>query len=117
MIDGRVEAQPFSEYLAPVDLLDLIEGMSFLPWQVQYMTGLTRDRLDYWTTKAGIAIEGKAKKLYPLESVELVALIKQGVDAGLGLDVAILAARDWQRREGRFRLRAPRPVPREATGP
>jgi DNA-binding transcriptional MerR regulator len=62
-------------------------------------------QLDYWTTKARIPTKGKKQRLYTLEAVETVLLIKQGKDKGLSLQAAIEAA-------GRFKAaRAPR-VPR-----
>jgi DNA-binding transcriptional MerR regulator len=56
-------------------------------------------QLDYWTNKAQIPTKGKKQRLYDLDAVELVMLIKQGRDKGLNLGDAIEAARAF--RDGR----------------
>jgi DNA-binding transcriptional MerR regulator len=50
-------------------------------------------QLDYWTTKAKIPTKGRKQRVYDVDAVELVLLIKQGRDKGLNLDAAIAAAR------------------------
>jgi DNA-binding transcriptional MerR regulator len=73
--------------------------------QVCNVSGISRMQLDYWTTKAQIATKGKKQRLYDLDALEMVLLIKQGKDKGLSLQAAIEAAQ-------RFRAaKAPR-VPR-----
>ena len=73
--------------------------------QVCRVAGISRTQLDYWTTKARIATKGKKQRLYDLDALEMVLLIKQGKDKGLSLQAAIEAAQ-------RFRAaKAPR-VPR-----
>jgi DNA-binding transcriptional MerR regulator len=95
----------------PEDLLEPIETMRHLRkleltlGQVCRVAGISRTQLDYWTTKARIATKGKKQRLYDLDALEMVLLIKQGKDKGLSLQAAIEAAQ-------RFRAaKAPR-VPR-----
>jgi DNA-binding transcriptional MerR regulator len=53
-------------------------------------------QLDYWTTKADIPTKGNKQRIYDMESVEMVMLIKQAKDKGLNLGAAISAAREYQ---------------------
>jgi DNA-binding transcriptional MerR regulator len=53
-------------------------------------------QLDYWTTKADIPTKGNKQRVYDMESVEMVMLIKQAKDKGLNLGAAISAAREYQ---------------------
>ena len=64
-------------------------------------------QLDYWTNKAQIPTKGKKQRIYDIDAVETVMLIKQGKDKGLSLSTAIEAAQQVQ-----GRARAPRRVPR-----
>jgi DNA-binding transcriptional MerR regulator len=52
-------------------------------------------QLDYWTTKARLPTKGK-QRLYSLDAVETVMLIKQGKDKGLSLQAAIDAAQRFK---------------------
>ena len=56
-------------------------------------------QLDYWTNMAQIPTKRKKQRIYDIEALELVMLIKQAKDKGLNLGAAIEAAR-------RFRLRS-----------
>lgn len=60
--------------------------------QVCRVAGVSKMQLDYWTTKARIPTKGKKQRLYGLDAVETVMLIKQGKDKGLSLQAAIEAA-------------------------
>jgi DNA-binding transcriptional MerR regulator len=93
------------DLLEPVDILRHLRKLELSLGQVCRIAGISKMQLDYWTTKARIPTKGKKQRLYTLEAVETVLLIKQGRDKGLSLQAAIEAAR-------RFKAaRAPR-VPR-----
>jgi DNA-binding transcriptional MerR regulator len=91
----------------PEDLLDSVDIASRLQvlelslGQVCRVAGISRMQLDYWTTKARIPTKGHKQRLYDLDAVETVLLIKQGKDKGLSLQAAIEAAE---------RFRAARPA-------
>jgi DNA-binding transcriptional MerR regulator len=53
-------------------------------------------QLDYWTTKAEIPTKGRKQRVYDMQAVEMVMLIKQAKDKGLNLGAAISAAREYQ---------------------
>ena len=50
-------------------------------------------QLDYWTNKAQIPTKGKKQRIYDMDALETVMLIKQAKDKGLNLGAAIEAAR------------------------
>src|SRR5437764_15265742 len=58
-------------------------------------------QLDYWTNKAQIPTKGKKQRIYDIEALETVMLIKQAKDKGLNLGAAIDAARRFRERDGR----------------
>jgi DNA-binding transcriptional MerR regulator len=100
-----VSAPRPEDLLEPVDALRGLRKLDFTLSQVCRAAGVSRMQLDYWTTKARIPTKGKKQRLYDLDAVETVMLIKQGKDKGLSLQAAIEAAK-------RFKAaRAPR-VPR-----
>jgi DNA-binding transcriptional MerR regulator len=93
------------DLLEPIDTMRHLRKLELTLGQVCRAAGISRTQLDYWTTKARIATKGKKQRLYDLDALEMVLLIKQGKDKGLSLQAAIEAAR-------RFRAaKAPR-VPR-----
>ena len=53
-------------------------------------------QLDYWTTKAEIPTKGRKQRVYDMQAVEMVMLIKQAKDKGLNLGAAIEAARSFR---------------------
>ena len=55
-------------------------------------------QLDYWTNKAQIPTKGRKQRIYDMDAVETVMLIKQAKDKGLNLG-AIEAARRFRERE------------------
>ena len=65
-------------------------------------------QLDYWTNKAQIPTKGKKQRIYDMDAVEAVMLIKQAKDKGLNLGAAIDAARRFREQQ------AARPAPRPA---
>ena len=53
---------------------------------------------DDWTAKAQIPTRGRKQRLYDMDAVETVMLIKQGKDKGLSLEAAIEAAARFKAR-------------------
>jgi DNA-binding transcriptional MerR regulator len=89
-------------YTKQVDVLEAIEMVEHLDkielylGQVCAIAGISKMQLDYWTNKAQIQTKGKKQRIYDMEAVETVMLIKQGKDKGLNLGAAIDAARRFQ---------------------
>lgn len=80
------------ELLEPVDLMRHLRKLELSLGQVCHLAGITKTQLDYWTTRARIPTKGKVQRLYNLEALETVLLIKQGKGQGLSLQAAIEAA-------------------------
>ena len=91
------------DILEPVDLSEHLEKIELYLGQVCQIAGISKMQLDYWTNKAQIPTKGKKQRIYDIEALETVMLIKQAKDKGLNLGAAIEAAR---------RFRATRPDPR-----
>lgn len=64
--------------------------------QVCQIAGISKMQLDYWTNKAQIPTKGKKQRIYDVEALELVMLIKQAKDKGLNLSAAIDAAKSFR---------------------
>ena len=67
--------------------------------QVCQIAGISKMQLDYWTNKAQIPTKGKKQRIYDIEALETVMLIKQAKDKGLNLGAAIDAARRFRAAE------------------
>ncbi len=80
------------DLLEPVDVMRHLRKLDLTLGQVCRVAGVSKMQLDYWTTKARITTKGKKQRLYDLDAVETVMLIKQGKDKGLSLQAAIEAA-------------------------
>jgi hypothetical protein len=100
---GREQRKPTTmAYMKQVDVLEAIEMVEHLDkielylGQVCAIAGISKMQLDYWTNKAQIQTKGKKQRIYDMEAVETVMLIKQGKDKGLNLGAAIDAARRFQ---------------------
>jgi DNA-binding transcriptional MerR regulator len=91
VVAGRPE-----ELLEPVDLMRHLRKVELSLGQVCRLAGVSKTQLDYWTTRARIPTRGKKQRLYTLEALETVLLIKQGKDKGLSLQGAIEAARRFK---------------------
>jgi len=89
------------DLLEPVDLALRLRELELSLGQVCLVAGVSKMQLDYWTTKAQIPTKGRKQRLYDMDAVETVMLIKQGKDKGLSLEAAIQAA---------ARFKAARPV-------
>jgi DNA-binding transcriptional MerR regulator len=80
------------ELLEPVDLMRHLRKLELSLGQVCSAASVSKTQLDYWTTRARIPTRGKKQRLYTLDALETVLLIKQGKDRGLSLQAAIEAA-------------------------
>jgi transcriptional regulator with XRE-family HTH domain len=80
------------ELLEPVDVMRHLRKLELSLGQVCRAAGVSKTQLDYWTTRARIPTKGKKQRLYGLDALETVLLIKQGKDRGLSLQAAIDAA-------------------------
>ena len=60
------------------------------------IAGISKMQLDYWTNKAQIPTKGKKQRIYDVDALETVMLIKQAKDKGLNLGAAIDAARRFR---------------------
>ncbi|HET6849453.1 MAG TPA: MerR family transcriptional regulator [Gaiellales bacterium] len=84
------------DLLEPVDITERLPQLELYLSQVCSVAGISKMQLDYWTTKAEIPTKGRKQRVYDMESVEMVMLIKQAKDKGLNLGAAIDAAREFQ---------------------
>ncbi len=82
--------------LEPVDLAAHIDKVELYLGQVCRLAGISKMQLDYWTNKAQIPTKGKKQRIYDIDAIETVLLIKQGKDKGLSLAAAIEAARAFR---------------------
>ena len=80
------------DFLEPVDLVEHLGKVELYLGQVCRIAGISKMQLDYWTTKAKIPTKGKKQRIYDMDAVEIVLLIKQAKDMGLNLGAAIDAA-------------------------
>src|SRR3712207_5369703 len=85
-----------ADLLEPIDLADLLGKVELYLGQVCQIAGISKMQLDYWTNKAQIPTKGNKQRIYDMDAVELVMLIKQGKDKGLSLHAAIDAARRYR---------------------
>jgi DNA-binding transcriptional MerR regulator len=84
------------DFLEPVDLAEHLDKLELYLGQVCQMAGISKMQLDYWTNKAQIPTKGKKQRVYDMDAVETVMLIKQAKDKGLNLGAAIDAARRFR---------------------
>ena len=84
------------DILEPVDLAEHLDKIELYLGQVCQIAGISKMQLDYWTTKARIPTKGRKQRLYTLDALETVMLIKQAKDKGLNLGAAIEAARRFR---------------------
>jgi DNA-binding transcriptional MerR regulator len=88
-----------ADLLEPIELGPCLRDLELTLGQVCRAAGVTRAQLDYWTVRAEIPTTGRKQRLYGIEALELVMLIKQGKSKGLSLEDAIQAARAFGRRK------------------
>ena len=84
------------DLLEPVSLTDRLPQLELYLSQVCSVAGISKMQLDYWTNKADIPTKGNKQRVYDMDAVEMVMLIKQAKDKGLNLGAAIAAAREYQ---------------------
>ena len=84
------------DVLEPVNLAEHLDKVELYLGQVCRIAGISKMQLDYWTNKAQIPTKGKKQRIYDMEAVETVMLIKQAKDKGLNLGAAIDAARSFR---------------------
>ena len=103
-VEVRVNELRQVDLLEPVNIVDQLPKLELYLSQVCAVAGISKMQLDYWTTKAEIPTKGKKQRVYDMESVEMVMLIKQAKDKGLNLGAAIAAAREFQAEKAEQRL-------------
>jgi DNA-binding transcriptional MerR regulator len=84
------------DLLEPVDLTESLRDLDLYLGQVCRIAGISKMQLDYWTNKAQIPTKGKKQRIYNMDALELVMLIKQAKDKGLNLEAAIAAAKRFR---------------------
>jgi DNA-binding transcriptional MerR regulator len=84
------------DILEPIDLGDHLAKVELYLGQVCRIAGISKMQLDYWTNKAHIPTKGRKQRIYDIDALETVMLIKQGKDKGLNLGAAIIAARQFR---------------------
>ncbi len=89
------------DVLEPVDLAEHLAKVELYLGQVCRLAGISKMQLDYWTNKAQIQTKGKKQRIYDIDAIEIVMLIKQGKDKGLSLSAAIDAARRFREQHAR----------------
>jgi DNA-binding transcriptional MerR regulator len=90
------------DLLEPIDLAQHLGKVELYLGQVCQIAGISKMQLDYWTNKAQIPTKGKKQRIYDINALETVMLIKQAKDKGLNLGAAIEAARRFRETNGRF---------------
>ena len=100
-------------YACPAGKFDLLEPVNLADHldKVELYLGQVTDRRhlgvkpDYWTNKAQIPTKGKKQRIYDIDALGLVMLIKQAKDKGLNLGTAIDAAKRYrEERDGLAQL-------------
>jgi DNA-binding transcriptional MerR regulator len=84
------------DLLEAIDISQHLGKLELYLGQVCRVAGISKMQLDYWTTKAQIPTKGRKQRVYDMDAVETVMLIKQGKDKGLSLSAAIEAARRFK---------------------
>src|SRR3982751_495183 len=89
------------DILEPIDLSEHLDKIELYLGQVCQIAGISKMQLDYWTNKAQIATKGRKQRIYDMDAVETVMLIKQAKDKGLNLQTAIETARQFKEQKPR----------------
>ncbi len=99
-LDGgtTVAVRQHVDLLEAVNLAEHLDKLELSLGQVCRVAGISKMQLDYWTNKAQIPTKGRKQRIYDMDAVETVMLIKQAKDKGLNLGTAIEAAREFKRR-------------------
>src|SRR5436853_7884207 len=80
------------DLLEPINLAEHLEKVELYLGQVCEITGISKMQHDYWTNKAQIPTKGKKQRIYDMDALETVMLIKQDKNKGLYLVAAIEGA-------------------------
>ena len=96
------------DLLEPINLADHLGKVELYLGQVCQIAGISKMQLDYWTNKAQIPTKGRKQRIYDIDALETVMLIKQAKDKGLNLGAAIEAARRFRSANGAPRSSPPR---------
>ena len=94
------------DLLEPINLSEHLGKIELYLGQVCQVAGISKMQLDYWTNKAKIPTKGKKQRIYDMDAVETVMLIKQAKDKGLNLSTAIETARQFKE-QSEARLQSP----------
>jgi hypothetical protein len=97
-VEGENMAAGQVDLLEPIDLADHLGKVELYLGQVCQIAGISKMQLDYWTNKAQIPTKGRKQRIYDIEALETVMLIKQAKDKGLNLGAAIEAAQTFRQR-------------------
>ena len=68
------------DLLEPIDMAEHLDKLELYLGQVCAVAGISKMQLDYWTNKAQIPTKGKKQRIYDMDAVETVMLIKQAKD-------------------------------------
>src|SRR4029078_5964830 len=82
--------------LEPIYFADHLPKVELYLGQVCQIAVISKMQLDYWTNKAQIPTKGRKQRIYDIDALETVILIKQAKDKGLNLGAAIEAARSFR---------------------
>src|SRR5213593_4027904 len=85
-----------ADFLEPIDISAHLDKIQLYLGQVCAIAGISKMQLDYWTNKAQIPTKGRKQRIYDMDAVETVMLIKQAKDKGLNLGAAIEAAQNFR---------------------
>ena len=96
MIGGMTNGDRGHVVLEPIDMSAHVNRIELYLGQVCRLAGISKMQLDYWTNRAQIPTKGKKQRIYDMDAIETVMLIKQGKDKGLNLGAAIEAARRFR---------------------
>jgi DNA-binding transcriptional MerR regulator len=84
------------DLLEPINLAERLDKVELYLGQVCQIAGISKMQLDYWTNKAQIPTKGKKQRIYDIDALETVMLIKQAKDKGFNLGAAIEAAHSFR---------------------
>ena len=90
------------DLLEPINLAEHLGKVELYLGQVCQIAGISKMQLDYWTNKAQIPTKGRKQRIYDIDALETVMLIKQAKDKGLNLGAAIEAARRFRAANSQF---------------
>src|SRR4029453_13804752 len=74
-----------ADLLEPIDLAEHLSKVELYLGQVCQIAGISKMQLDYWTNKAQIPTKGRKQRIYDIDALETVMLIKQAKDKGPNL--------------------------------